>query len=80
MSNTSDNIRKAMVDTGIPLLDLIANTGETWTNEAVRAEFEFLGFAAPYAVVRRKSTGVKGTLEFTGNPRIYFGFQEDTKS
>jgi hypothetical protein len=35
-----------------------------------------MGFAAPYVVVRRKSDGVKGSLEFTHHPRVYFNFQE----
>jgi hypothetical protein len=34
-----------------------------------------IGFAAPFVVVRRKSDGVKGTLEFTHSPRVYFDFK-----
>jgi hypothetical protein len=32
------------------------------------------GFKAPLVVVRRKSDGKKGSLEFQHQPRFYFGF------
>lgn len=38
--------------------------------------YKFVGFAAPFVVVRRKSDNRRGTLEFQHNPRVYFGFQE----
>lgn len=43
------------------------------TDEAVEL-YEFVGFAAPYVVVRRRADGVKGTLTFTHSPRRYFDF------
>lgn len=52
-------------------------TGETWDTEALQRDFVVEGFLAPYVVVRRKSDGVKGTLEFTHNPRVYFDFRPD---
>jgi len=76
MANT-DNIRREMIETGQPALDLAANTDPTWDTDAVREQFEVLGFAAPFVVVRRKSDGVKGSLEFTHSPRIYFNFVPD---
>ncbi len=39
-------------------------------------EFEFQGFAAPYAFVRNRATGKKGQLEFQHNPRLYYDFKE----
>jgi hypothetical protein len=39
--------------------------------------FTVMGFAAPFVVVVRKSDGVKGSLEFTHHPRLYFNFQAD---
>jgi hypothetical protein len=48
-----------------------------WDTEALRRDFEVLGFAAPFVVVRRRSDGVKGVLQFNHNPRIYFGFTAD---
>jgi hypothetical protein len=52
-------------------------TGQTWTTEQLQEDFAVEGFAAPFVVVRRKSDGVKGTLEFTHSPRVYFGFRAD---
>jgi hypothetical protein len=52
------------------------DSGPTWDTDALRREFEVIGFSAPYVVVRRRSDGVKGTLEFTHNPRVYFNWQE----
>ena len=49
--------------------------GQTWTTEQLREEFEVQGFAAPFVVVRRKSDGVRGTLMFRHDPRVYFGFE-----
>lgn len=50
---------------------------QTWTRDQVLAEFELVGFAAPFVVVRRRSDGVRGTLEFTHSPRVYFNFVRD---
>jgi len=50
---------------------------QEWTTQEMTAEFETIGFLAPFVVVRRRSDGVKGTLEFTHMPRVYFGWQED---
>lgn len=50
--------------------------GQTWDTTTLQAEFTVTGFAAPYVVVIRKSDGTKGMLQFTHNPRIYWGFEE----
>mgnify|MGYP001568009874 CR=1 FL=1 len=49
--------------------------GQTWTTEQLREGFEVQGFMAPFVVVRRKSDGVRGTLTFRHDPRVYFGFE-----
>jgi hypothetical protein len=51
-----------------------------WTTEEATRDFTFHGFAAPYVVVTRKSDGVKGTLEFTHQPRFYFNFSPSNGS
>lgn len=51
--------------------------GETWTTDELQRDFTVEAFLAPYVVVRRKSDGKKGTLEFKHSPRIYFDFKED---
>lgn len=50
-------------------------TGKEWTTEEMTAEFEAIGFAAPFIIVRRKSDSVLGTLEFKHSPRKYWGFR-----
>lgn len=49
------------------------------TKEEMLAEYEVIGFAYGLCVVRRKSDGVEGTLEFSrdeeSNERRYFGFR-----
>lgn len=53
-------------------------SGQTWDTGQLQADFEVLGFSAPFVVVKRKSDGKRGTLEFKhGPPRIYFDFQEE---
>lgn len=56
---------------------LEARYGQVWNTDELSAEFEVLGFMAPYVVVRRKSDGRKGSLEFQHDPRFYFNFVLD---
>ena len=53
---------------------LEAQYGKVWTTNELAEDFEVIGFMAPLVVVRRKSDGVKGSLEFQHNPRLYFNF------
>jgi hypothetical protein len=50
--------------------------GQTWDTTQLQDDFKVVGFSAPYVVVIRKSDSTKGILQFTHNPRIYWGFQE----
>lgn len=54
---------------------LEAKYGQVWDTDQLRQEFEVIGFMAPLVVVRRLSDGVKGSLEFQHNPRLYFGWR-----
>lgn len=56
---------------------LEAVNGQVWDTTELSAEFEVLGFLAPYVAVRRKSDRQKGSLEFQHNPRFYFNFMPD---
>jgi len=47
------------------------------TKEEMLNEYEVLGFAYGYVLVKRLSDGVRGTLEFDHSPRIYRNFQEE---
>jgi hypothetical protein len=50
--------------------------GQVWNTDQLGDAFEVIGFMAPLVVVRRRSDGVKGSLEFQHNPRYYFSFKE----
>lgn len=53
---------------------LEARYGQVWDTQQLREDFEVIGFMAPLVVVRRKADGVKGSLEFQHQPRLYFNF------
>jgi hypothetical protein len=54
---------------------LEAKHGQVWDTDQLSDEFQVLGFLAPVVVIRRRSDGVKGSLEFQHSPRFYFNFQ-----
>lgn len=54
--------------------------GQVWTTAELAHDFIITGFMAPLVVVRRKSDGVVGSLEFQHSPRYYFNFQTDSSS
>lgn len=58
---------------------LEAQYGQVWDTAELSETFEVIGFMSPVVVVRRKSDGVKGSLEFQHNPRYYFSFQPHDK-
>jgi hypothetical protein len=72
----TENLRMAMIASGHPER-AAAEAERKLTTDELRAEYDVLGFLAPIVVVRRKSDGVKGSMEFTHNPRFYFNFQPD---
>lgn len=51
--------------------------GQVWTTSELSQDFEVLGFAAPYVIVRRRSDNVRGSLMFQHSPRFYFSFQPE---
>ena len=48
--------------------------GQVWNTKELSADFEVLGFMAPYVVVKRNSDGAKGAMQFQHLPRFYFNF------
>lgn len=56
---------------------LILKYGQVWNTEELSLEFEVKGFMAPFVVVKRKSDGKVGSMEFQHRPRFYFNFKED---
>lgn len=48
--------------------------GQVWDTSQLQQDFEVIGFAAPFVVVRRKVDGMKGSLQFQHDPRFYYAF------
>ena len=46
------------------------------TTAQMQEQYEVLGFALYMCVVKRKSDGKTGTLDFDHAPRLYYNFQE----
>ncbi len=58
-------------------VELEQRHGQVWNPLELRRDFDALGYLAPIVVVRRKSDGVLGSLEFQHHPRFYFNWKED---
>jgi hypothetical protein len=56
---------------------LTVRHGEIWDTTELQRDFEPLGFAAPYIIVRRREDGVRGSLMFQHQPRFYFCFEPE---
>ena len=56
--------------------ELQAQYTDVLTTTEMTALYDVEGFCAPCVVVRRKSDGKRGSLEFTHMPRFYFNFIE----
>ena len=53
---------------------LEAKHGQVWDTQQLREDFDVTGFMAPYVIVRRRSDGVVGSLQFQHDPRLYFNY------
>lgn len=50
-----------------------------WDTKELQRDFVVEGFLAPFCVVKRRSDGVRGSLEFQHCPRFYFNFLADDR-
>ena len=81
MSDPTESIRREMVaeinsaESDREQLEL--QHGQVWDTDEMQADFTVVGFMAPYIVAKRKSDGVKGSLVFQHDPRLYYNFKED---
>ena len=79
MSDPTETIRRARLAEinaePNPRATLEARYGQVWDTSELSEDFEAIGFMAPFVVVRRRSDGKKGSLEFQHSPRFYFNFQ-----
>jgi hypothetical protein len=76
VSDDTEQARRAMVAAGQPAADLAA-AEQTWITAELQRDFEVQGYLAPFVVVRRRSDGAVGSLEFTHSPRVYFSWRLD---
>jgi len=80
MSDSTETVRRALVGAinASPgsREALEAEHGQVWDTTELQEDFQALGFAAPFIVVKRKSDGVKGSLLFQHDPRFYFTFSQ----
>jgi len=78
MSDPTENTRRYLVNqinstaTGDKKAAIHKYGEPVWTTDELREEFEVESFAAPFAMVRRKSDGKKGSVTFQHQPRFYF--------
>jgi hypothetical protein len=73
----SAQIRAEIIATGKVEEAWLRDHGPAWSTESLVADFEVLGYAAPFVVARRRVDGVMGSLMFTHQPRVYFGWAPD---
>jgi hypothetical protein len=76
INDPTEDIRIAMIANDQPAKDL-EQAKVRWSTEELARDFEVISFLAPFVVVQRKSDGVKGSMEFTHDPRWYFNFVAD---
>lgn len=77
---TEEYRRQKQVELNSPAANrekLEAEYGKVYDTEQLTNEFDVIGFMAPFAVVKRRSDGVKGSVAFQHWPRFYFSFKED---
>ncbi len=81
MTDSTEPIRRAMTaeinSKQAEREKLESEHGQVWDTQELQADFDVIGFLAPFISVRRKSDGVKGSLMFQHAPRYYFNFQAD---
>ena len=81
MIDPTEDIRRALVAEincqAAERATLEGRYGRVWNTSELANEFEVLGFAAPFVVVKRKADGKVGSFMFQHHPRYYFSFQED---
>ncbi len=81
MCDETEAIRREMVATinAAPgsRPDLEAKHGQVWDTSELQDDFQVLGFMAPIVVVKRRSDGVRGSLMFQNDPRLYYSFSPE---
>jgi hypothetical protein len=73
MKDPTEKLRREMLARNQPAQDLEKAT-QRWTTEELKRDFVVTSFLAPFVFATRKKDGVKGALEFTHSPRVYFNW------
>jgi len=79
----TESVRREMVaeinsePTSRQKLESAYGTANVWDTAELSERFEVVGFMAPFAVVRDRVTGKKGTVMFLHSPRYYFDYNAD---
>ena len=69
--------RLAQLKPGVGRAALAQRYDVVLDSKELAASFKVVGFMAPLVIVRRKSDGRIGSLEFQHVPRLYFNWRED---
>lgn len=79
MKDETEEARRAMLaDPMLPVRAAVESAmGAIWDTQELQRDFEVLGFAAPFVIVKRRSDGAQGSLSFTSLPRVYFDWVPD---
>jgi hypothetical protein len=81
MFDETEGIRREMTATinanAGPRAELEAKHGQVWDTSQLQDDFQVVGFMAPLVVVKRRSDGIKGSLMFQNDPRLYYSFQPE---
>ncbi len=59
------------------LLEEMHGVGNVWTTSELQQKFTVLGFMAPFCVVQRKTDGIRGSVKFQHDPRLYYSFEPE---
>jgi hypothetical protein len=49
--------------------------GQVWNTQELARDFTVLGFAAPFVIVKTKSTQELGSITFQHHPRLYWDYK-----
>lgn len=74
MHDPTESARRAMLAEGDPELP-----PDAMTTAEMSAQYDVIGFLAPFVVVTRKTDGARGTLRFAHSPRRYFDWKADSQ-
>lgn len=83
MTDETEDMRRARIaeiNAGAATREALeAEYGPVYDTQELGEVFEVKGFMAPFVVVKGKSDGQVGSLEFRHHPRFYFNFVADKK-